>query len=249
MKDEKMQKSQATGRMSERFPALPQEWVDDVMVELRLRDVSGARIMEILTEAEQHCLDVGESPHSAFGPPKQYAASLDYTGQSRAPGPAIGWYVASGAAMLFGALLVMRHMRDFIAGGTTQIDVGGALSILLAAALFSTVTLWLRWVVEKSAAAWLGAVGWFVLFIGLQVWGGPVVAALPAGGVVLAGAVVGLLGAAALTHLTLRYPQDLLTAPGAAPARDRSADWSQLFAIWILPVFTAAMCAFWWFTR
>jgi hypothetical protein len=48
----------------------------DLILALRLRDVPGDRIGEIVAEVESHVADTGEDPREAFGTPKEYAASL-----------------------------------------------------------------------------------------------------------------------------------------------------------------------------
>lgn len=73
---------------------------------LRLKDVPGDRIGEIVAEVESHVGDTGEDPVDAFGAPKDYAAVLT-EGESREPWwrmaiiavPAFvgGWFVAQGA--------------------------------------------------------------------------------------------------------------------------------------------------------
>lgn len=250
MNSKRERRQARANRASKEFPGLPREWADDVIIELRLRDVSGARIMEILTEAERHCIESGDSPGEAFGDPKEYAASFDFDGQRRAPGAGLGPYIAAGASMLFGCLLVMRHFNDLAAGEASQFTVGGVASLLLVVVLFCTVGVWLRWVAQgPRGRVLLGSVAWVAAFIGLQVWGGPVLATVPALWPVLVGAVLGLAGAVGLTVLTLRDPQDLLTPPGAPATRDRAFDHSQLLAIWILPAFTVFMSGFAWFTR
>src|SRR5262245_36541409 len=52
------------------------EWREAFVLQLRLRDVPGARIGEALAEVETHCADSGHSPLEAFGDPKAYAESL-----------------------------------------------------------------------------------------------------------------------------------------------------------------------------
>ena len=56
---------------------------------LRLKDVPGDRIGEIVAEVESHVADTGEDPVEAFGNPRDYAASL--TAEHR---PAPGWFTA-----------------------------------------------------------------------------------------------------------------------------------------------------------
>lgn len=235
---------------SAHFPSLPADWVDDVMLELRLRDVKGARIMEILTEAEQHCVESGRPPEEAFGDPTEYAANFDFEGQDRAPGAGVGAYVAAGAAMLFGCLLVTRHVWDLAAGRTSQLTVGDVLSALLVCVIFVTITRWLRAFLNRPLlVGGLGMAGWMAVFVGLRVWGGPEIANAAASVFVAVGFALAIGGAVTLSVLTLRDPQDGLVRPGEMPRRDRAADRSQLLAIWALPLFMLAMSAYVWFTR
>lgn len=77
-----------------------------LMLALRLKDVPGDRIGEILAEVESHVSDTGEDPTEAFGPPREYAAALT-AGQTREPWWSIlnsvvpagiaGWLVAQGS--------------------------------------------------------------------------------------------------------------------------------------------------------
>jgi len=48
-------------------------WRDDVLLRLRMRDVPGARIGEVLAEVQSHVAETGEHPREAFGEPKEYA--------------------------------------------------------------------------------------------------------------------------------------------------------------------------------
>ncbi|MDO5696675.1 MAG: hypothetical protein Q4G51_01750 [Dermatophilus congolensis] len=250
-----MSGKQRSGKASREFPSLPAAWADDVILELRLRDVSGARISEILTEAEAHVAETGESPQEAFGDPKAYAASFDFAGQSRAPGVGVGWHLAAAAVMLFGSILVNRHLRDFVTGAMSQITVGDVLSAVLVLGLLLTVFRWLRAAMEwPRLMSGLASVAWLAGFVALRVWGGPVLVSVPAVTLIVIGTVAMLAGAVAMTYFTLRDPQDLLTPPtvrdGAAPPlRDPRADRMSLFAIWVLPVFTLVMALFTWFTR
>src|SRR5690625_6856245 len=50
-----------------------QQWCDDFVLELRMRDVPGAVIGDHLAEVEAHCVEGGESPAEAFGPATDYA--------------------------------------------------------------------------------------------------------------------------------------------------------------------------------
>jgi hypothetical protein len=50
-----------------------QAWCDDLLLALRLRDVPGARIGEVLAEVQSHLAETGEDPREAFGEPREYA--------------------------------------------------------------------------------------------------------------------------------------------------------------------------------
>ena len=45
----------------------------ELLFALRMRDVPGPRIAEVLAEVDSHVRETGEDPREAFGPPKQYA--------------------------------------------------------------------------------------------------------------------------------------------------------------------------------
>jgi hypothetical protein len=51
------------------------KWRDDLIHQLRLKDVPGDRIGDILLEVEEHTSESGETPEEAFGPAKSYAES------------------------------------------------------------------------------------------------------------------------------------------------------------------------------
>ena len=48
----------------------------DLLFALRMKDVPGPRIAEVLAEVDSHVRETGEDPREAFGPPKQYAAEV-----------------------------------------------------------------------------------------------------------------------------------------------------------------------------
>ncbi|MBD8605656.1 hypothetical protein IFT73_02205 [Aeromicrobium sp. CFBP 8757] len=82
-----------------------------LVLALRLKDVPGDRIGEIVAEVESHVADTGEDPTDAFGTPKAYAASLTEehrpeprwrTAVSIAGSGIAGWLLAQG---LFAVLL------------------------------------------------------------------------------------------------------------------------------------------------
>jgi hypothetical protein len=56
-------------------------WREELVLQLRMDDVPGDRIGEILLDIDQHIRDTGESPEEAFGPAKAYARSWRDSGE------------------------------------------------------------------------------------------------------------------------------------------------------------------------
>lgn len=55
-----------------------QDWIEAMVLELRLRDVRGRAVGDAVRSVQAHCADSGESPAEAFGDPVAYAASLSF---------------------------------------------------------------------------------------------------------------------------------------------------------------------------
>ena len=53
------------------------KWFDDLIIELRLRQVDGAAIGDTVASARELLADTGQDAEEAFGPARDYAASLE----------------------------------------------------------------------------------------------------------------------------------------------------------------------------
>ena len=53
------------------------KWMDEFILELRLRDVRGDAIGDAAASVRELVADSGQDPLSAFGPPREYAAGLE----------------------------------------------------------------------------------------------------------------------------------------------------------------------------
>lgn len=74
-------------------------YLENLTIQLRLLDVPGNRIGQILAEVETHVADTGLDPVEAFGEPGEYAANfVTVTGSA----PARGWMRDLGVAMVAG---------------------------------------------------------------------------------------------------------------------------------------------------
>lgn len=56
----------------------PAAWLDEMTVELRLRNVRGTAIGDAVAAVEAHLAESGETPQEAFGDPRAYARSLEF---------------------------------------------------------------------------------------------------------------------------------------------------------------------------
>ncbi|WP_420174727.1 hypothetical protein [Luteococcus sp. OSA5] len=54
------------------------QWLDEMIIELRLRNVRGPAIGDAVAAVETHCAESGESASEAFGHPREYARALEF---------------------------------------------------------------------------------------------------------------------------------------------------------------------------
>ncbi|MGW4472947.1 HAAS signaling domain-containing protein [Nonomuraea sp. NPDC004354] len=94
--------------------ALDRKYREDLTLALRLRDISGARVGEVLAEVEAHVAETGEDPTTAFGTPKEYAATIAAQLDTRSGRPTalqktVGG-LATGALAYVGVTLLLRSL-------------------------------------------------------------------------------------------------------------------------------------------
>jgi hypothetical protein len=85
-------------------------YCDQLLMALRMREVPGQRIGEILTEVRAHLAEGGEDPVAVFGDPEAYAADLSRDQVPKTPGERLreglvgvgfglgGWWLADGVS-------------------------------------------------------------------------------------------------------------------------------------------------------
>lgn len=228
------------------YPHLDARWAEDLLLALRVREVSGARIGEILAEADAHCAATGERAENAFGAASTYAASLDFAGQDRAPARVTGSSLGLLAAGLLGAAVVTLGGNAVIE--RTVVHVRAADVLVAAAVLVAAWVIYrrLEWVLTHAALTSVGLGLLCAGFVAVFVWGGPVLADAPALPSLLLGLAL-LIGPAVLqTPGAWRMPADEVVSPGAPEPGRRSARAIALVATWLLPVAILGMLAASW---
>ncbi|MGY1841430.1 MULTISPECIES: hypothetical protein [unclassified Modestobacter] len=115
-----------------------QSWRDDLLLRLRMRDVPGARIGEVLAEVQSHVAETGEHPREAFGPAREYA---DRVADAIGAPPSQGW-------------------RDAVRGVTWQ-DWATTVAIGVSAFLLSDAL----WALGAGGTAVFGLPAWPVFLV------------------------------------------------------------------------------------
>lgn len=112
-------------------------WREGFVLELRSRDVSGARIGDALAEVDSHCAETGQDPEAGFGDPVTYAAALaeSLPADDRIAAVAPAALVASGLAIFCGGVLLLSGLGGVLEGKDTGFSFGALVGLGLAAAI------------------------------------------------------------------------------------------------------------------
>ncbi|WP_101523311.1 hypothetical protein [Nocardioides houyundeii] len=166
-------------------------WLDELTLELRLKDVSGRDIGDAVATAREFLRDSGTSAEEAFGSPREYADAL-----ALAPAPdaerGVRRAVLGGLLVLLGFFAVVYAGGPAWRGESVELDASTVALLLLAALLVLLIPRYLSTVMH--AAPWRIGLGAAVVFA-VQVLiaftlGDVTVASLPALPIALVGAVV-----------------------------------------------------------
>jgi hypothetical protein len=118
-----------------------QAWSDDLLLALRLRDVPGARIGEVLAEVQSHVAETGEDPRQAFGEADEYADRVaEALGVAPSGGGtwrqlfrALSWRDVAGSAVIgLAAYLLADGLWSLGAGETAAFGLPAWLATLAA---------------------------------------------------------------------------------------------------------------------
>ena len=158
-------------------------WQQELVLALRLRDVDGRRIGEVLAEVEAHCADSGQSPAEAFGDPEAYAAEVTPAGRRL---PVRSWLPQAVATPL-GVVALLEGTAALVDGGDAALTAGGLLSLLATVVMVAAVVLRFDDVVRRPWRSWLAISVAFAGVIVLPVLLPAVVVTLPARPLLVAG--------------------------------------------------------------
>lgn len=237
-------------------PHVEATWAEAVLLELRLRGVSGERIGSVLAEVDAHCADSGQSAAEAFGDPGAYARSLDLpTDGSR------GAVLAASAPVLVqvaGLLAVQWGLTPWLAGEPLDLTVGllavAATVVAAVVAVLLSPDRALRLAVELPVALVGVVTGIVAIQVALLILLDGVVASVPAQPVTLLGLALLVGGQVAVLRRPTRLDDDPVTHPLADPTAPSSAATAgrvamrllEVGARWSLPLAALALSAMSW---
>lgn len=227
-------------------------WLDDLTIELRLRKVRGEAIGDAVTSVESHLAESGESATEAFGTPREYAESLEFTPDQYTQSSARSWASALAPVVtgLLGMTLAVEAAPALRDGHDVEVTWGrlGALAAL-ALVVFAVVRLLgpiLRQPITSSIAfgALVVAIGMMPVLFDATAFTMPVLVAA-----VLA---AGLLAASVVTAYRLRrVPADPVTDPVTGGDRHRAtglAGLTRALTPWVFVLAAVAFGALGWFS-
>jgi len=222
-------------------------WLESLIIELRLLDVSGQDIGDAVASAREFLSDSGTLAEESFGDPTRYAAELGLRAVPRARSSMREVLLTSGIGVI--GLVVLGQAAFPLAGGDDDFDVRvwmvaflGAL-VLLLSLIPRVIPVLLR---ARSRPLTVGLILAGIVFGGfgpvlLSVWWGQAVLfsvpALP----VAVGAGILLLAPAAWNHVRHTLRDDPIIEPGES-ARARPSVRSRILILgtnWMLVIYGA----------
>lgn len=144
-------------------PHVDETWAESFCLELRLLGVEGTHIGEALSEVESHCTDSGQSALLAFGPPVEYARSLQLPVDGDHGPRAVLRLLVPVSVQVLGMLLVIWSCVEWLRGQRLEITTG---HLAIATAFLLTVTALVRYAVSvlaAGAAAMSGGILWAIV--------------------------------------------------------------------------------------
>jgi len=240
--------SQSPHNQAPHNQASDKKWFEDLIVELRLRQVSGGAIGDTVASARELLADTGQSATEAFGPARDYAAALELPHDDRSI-----WQGATLWSSLAGLIAFLTFMQALVPWAKSEpllISPGQLALLAIAVVLIALLPLYLTAAIRHPWVLGLilvigGAAGYFSSFVAPatieEAW--LVLAATPW---VIGGAVAMVVVAIGSTIRSLRRGTlDDITDPRQGPGsgRQRAGLVMALVTAWLFPIFSGLMVA------
>ncbi|WP_116113041.1 hypothetical protein [Austwickia chelonae] len=228
--------------LAQTYPHVDPRWMEDLLLSLRLRELSGRRIGEVMAEANAHCEASGEDAREAFGAPEEYAKSLDFPGQQRAARRVESSDLWWGGAMVLGGALASWGGSAAVQGQPMTLHLGHLGTVALLVGLFAVVVHRLEWVLTHLVAVMVFNGLATAAMVGLLLWKGPKVLSVSSVGALVLGYVVLIVGATLKTRSLMKVGDDIVIIPGqeTAMGERRRAAALGVAGVWMPPLVLAA---------
>lgn len=209
-------------QVRERTPHIDEDWVDELVIELRLKGVSGKSIGGALLEVEAHMAEHGGEVFDVFGEAKVYAASLELPDEQRWSLPEVVRLCLVTVLAMVGTTLLIGGTAAVFTGGVAEINLAGLLVqvgivVVAVVALAVWSELLLRFIAERTVAAMIVVGALVAIVVAVATFMPGPVAAVPAwigialGGLLLLPFIVNMLlrrtGKAAKGDDPILFPQ------------------------------------------
>lgn len=210
------------------------QWLDEMIIELRLREISGTAIGDAVAAVETHCAESGERPAEAFGDPREYARALHFTPSQLSDTSAQGWakVLAPIAAGLVAVNLVPGIVRAIFDGSTVAISWGDLAALAVLALVVGLSIRYLHALLHNKVAGILffggavAAMAMLPILIQTVAFTLPVVVAIA---LTLACLVASVLG--------MHWQRHALDDPIVDPrTRQRTSPLLGILTIWLFPI-------------
>ncbi|MEL4358708.1 MULTISPECIES: hypothetical protein [unclassified Luteococcus] len=214
------------------------QWLDEMVIELRLREINGTAIGDAVAAVETHCAESGERPAEAFGNPREYARALDFAPSQISDTSAQSWakVLAPIAAGMVGVSLAPGIVRALFDHSSVTISWGDLAALATLALVVAVSIKYLHALLQNKLTG--------ILFFGGAV---AAMAMLP---ILLPGtaSTLPVVVAVALTIaclvasvLGLRWQRHALDDPIIDPrTRQRTSPLLSILTIWLFPIVAAA---------
>jgi hypothetical protein len=234
-------------------PHVDPAWSEELLLELRLQGVSGARIGAVLAEVDSHVAESGEPAAEAFGHPVAYARSLKLPPDENQSPAAIAGDVAAAAPQALAFPPAVLGLAALDSDQPLGITVGMVVVVLVVVAglvvLARSGEAVLRLAVRRPVLAVLAVIGLTALMVGALFLLDGVLTTVPAGAAVGLGValMLGGTGAEAVRRRRTGSGADPLVPPlGEAEPPSRGATVLTALGTWLAPlVFVAMLAAAW----
>lgn len=117
-----------------------QKWLDELTVELRLRNVTGAAIGDTLASVQEFVADSGQAPLAEFGSAQEYANTLDLP---TAPAGETRKAIVRAAFGIVGFIVFNSTIGPWATGGRLDLNLPQLLLMMVPFALVAALPLYL----------------------------------------------------------------------------------------------------------